>query len=270
MAGSEGTVASIPEFRWTRLSSDGVELAAAPDPDLFGTIVHELRGPLTVIRGQVQFARRQVGRDSVRELDAIDTAIAQVDRMGELITELLDHARLCSDGIRLNVGAMDLGDALDAAVRVHEYGAIPRIRFERPARDVRVRADPARLAQILDNLLSNALKYSAVDAPIEVSLTVRVHEAQVEIADHGVGIPPAERPRLFTPFFRASTARNVSGTGLGLNISRRLAELQGGRLWLGASSEAGSVFALVLPLVELNGAAVLVKPPSPQPRAAGC
>jgi signal transduction histidine kinase len=68
------------------------------------------------------------------------------------------------------------------------------------------------------------------------------------VADHGLGIPADELGGLFTPFFRASTAVSVAGTGLGLHISRRLAERQGGRLWLDASSGAGSVFALALPV----------------------
>jgi signal transduction histidine kinase len=94
--------------------------------------------------------------------------------------------------------------------------------------------------------VSNAIKYSAADTPIEVSLTTLGTEAQIRIADHGVGVPADERARLFAPFFRASTSRDVPGTGLGLHVSRRLAERQGGRLWLEASSSAGSVFVLEL------------------------
>ena len=98
------------------------------------------------------------------------------------------------------------------------------------------------------NVLGNAIKYSAADAPVDVSLTVQGAEAQVRIADHGVGVPADERGMLFTPFYRTSTTRDVRGIGLGLHISRRLAESHGGRLWLEESSSAGSVFALALPI----------------------
>jgi signal transduction histidine kinase len=85
--------------------------------------------------------------------------------------------------------------------------------------------------------------------PIEVSLTTIGAEAQVRVADHGRGVPVDERALLLTLFYRSSSTRGVPGTGLGLHISQRLAERQGGRLWLDASSSAGSVFALALPVL---------------------
>lgn len=99
--------------------------------------------------------------------------------------------------------------------------------MQRPLSNVRARGDEGRIAQVLDNVLNNALKYSGPSAPIEVSLTVAL---------------------IFTPFFRTSRTRQASGTGLGLHISKRLAERHGGGLWLEASSSSGSVFALALPV----------------------
>lgn len=96
--------------------------------------------------------------------------------------------------------------------------------------------------------MSNARKYSPAAAPIEVTLTVRGAAAQVQIRDQGRGVPADERSRLFTPFYRTSSSRGVPGTRLGLHISRQLAERQGGRLWLEASSNAGSVFAFEFPV----------------------
>lgn len=220
-----------------------------PDTDLLEMIVHELRAPLTVIRGQAQLARRHIGRDPAREREAIDTAIVQADRMAEMISDLLDHARLASNGLSLKVVAFDLVDAVVEAIARHEYEATSRISLQRPPGNVLVRGDPGRIAQILDNLLNNAIKYSGAQDPIEVSLTVDGHEAQVRIADQGVGVPPDERGLLFTPFYRTTRTRDVPGTGLGLHISKRLAERHGGGLWLEASSDAGSVFALGLPVV---------------------
>ncbi|MEP6694906.1 MAG: ATP-binding protein [Chloroflexota bacterium] len=219
-----------------------------PETDLFGMVVHELRAPLTVIRGQVQFARRHIGLDPEKERKAIDTAIAQADRMAQLITDLLDQARLASNGLSLKVAAFDLASAVDEAVARHEYGESPRITVERPAGAVRVRGDAGRIAQILDNLLSNAIKYSGSGDPIEVAVTVEGPDAQVRIADHGVGVPEGERGMLFSPFYRSSRTRDLPGTGLGLHISKRLAERHGGDVWLEESSSAGSVFAFSLPV----------------------
>jgi CheY-like chemotaxis protein len=219
-----------------------------PATDLFATVVHELRAPLTVMRGQTQLARRYIGQDPARERGAIDSALAQMDRMARMISELLSQSRLSSNALSLNVVAFDLVGAVAAAMARHQYGESARITFERPRAAVAVRGDPKRIAEILDNLLDNAIKYSAENAPIEVSLSQHGAEAHVRVADHGVGVPASERSMLFTPFYRTSRTSDIHGTGLGLHISQQLAKRHGGRLWLETSSDAGSVFALALPL----------------------
>jgi signal transduction histidine kinase len=219
-----------------------------PATDRLEVIVHELRAPLTVIRGQVQRARRHIGQDPAKERESIDIALAQTDRMAQLITELLDHSRLVSNGLSLKIVTFDLARAVAEAIGRHEYATSPRISLERPPGSVPVLGDPVRIAQILDNLLSNAMKYSGPADPIGVVVTVDRNEAQVRISDHGVGVPEDERDLLFTPFYRTSRTLNIPGTGLGLHISKRLTERHGGRLWLEASSSAGSVFAFALPV----------------------
>jgi signal transduction histidine kinase len=227
----------------------GQHLAADwPAADVFATVVHELRAPLTVMRGQTQLARRYIGQDPARERAAIDIALTQMDRMGRLISELLNQSRLSSNAMSLDVVAFDLVGAVETAVARHQYEEATRITFGRPVAAVVVRGDPKRIAEILDNLLDNAIKYSAENAAIEISLTVHDTEAQVRVADHGVGVPESERTMLFTPFYRTTRTSDVHGTGLGLHISQQLAKRHGGRLWLETSSEGGSVFALALPL----------------------
>jgi signal transduction histidine kinase len=167
--------------------------------------------------------------------------------MARLISELLNQSRLSSNALSLNVVPFDLVDAVAKAIARHEYGHTSRIAFERPSAPVAVRGDPERIAEILDNLLDNAIKYSPASASIEISLTEHGTDVHVRVADHGVGVPPSERSSLFTPFFRTSTTSHVAGTGLGLHISQQLAKRHGGRLWLEASSDAGSVFVLALP-----------------------
>lgn len=219
-----------------------------PETDLFGTIVHELRAPLTVIRGQLQLARRHVADDADRSRLAMDGAVAQVDRMDTLITQLLDHARLASNGLSLDVVEFDLAAQVADTLATHDLGTSPQIAFEAPSAPVPVQGDPARIAQILDNLISNAQKYSSPGSQISVSVRTRGAEAQVRVRDQGVGVPEGERALLFTPFYRTSVTRSTRGTGLGLHISQRLAERHGGRLWLEESSSSGSTFALALPL----------------------
>jgi len=220
----------------------------APPTDFLATVVHQLRAPLTVIKGQTQLARRYIGQDPARERAAIDSALSQIERMAQLISDLLNQSRINSNALSLSVVAFDLASAVVAAMTRHQYAEPARITFQRPPGAVAVRGDPNRIAEILDNLLDNAIKYSAENAPIEVWLRVRGTEAVVRVTGHGVGVPASERSMLFTPFFRTSRTAKVHGTGLGLHISQQLAKRHGGRLWLQASSDAGSVFALALPL----------------------
>lgn len=215
--------------------------------DFYSTAIHELRTPLTSIIGQTELARRSVETDPVRASEALDRALDQATRMSRLMDELLKGTRVAMGALSLEVVTFDLGLAVATSISQHEHEDTPRITFARPA-TVRVRGDPDRVAQILGNLLDNALKYTPPGSPIEVSLDVVDREALVRVRDHGLGVPPEDRDQLFTPFFRSSRTRDLPGTGLGLHISRRLAQQHGGRLWLETSADKGSVFALALPL----------------------
>jgi signal transduction histidine kinase len=225
----------------------GPASAAWGPADFFSTALHELRTPLTSIIGQAQLARRFVEKDPVRAGEALDRMLDQATRMNRLMSELLKNTRVAIGALSLQVVTFDLGVAVATAISQHEHEDAPRIAFAQ-AESVRVRGDPDRIAQILSNLLDNALKYSAPGSPIEVSLSVVDGDALVRVRDHGIGVPPDERDLLFTPFFRTSRTKDLPGTGLGLHISTRLAEQHGGRLWLETSTDAGSVFALALPV----------------------
>jgi signal transduction histidine kinase len=170
--------------------------------------------------------------------------------MNRLISQLLDHARVTVGALSLDVVTFDLGVAIAVAIPQYEHDDAPRITFRPPPAPVRVRGDPDRIAQVVGNLLDNALKYSPPGSPVAVSLTVTGGEACLRVEDGGVGIAPDERDRIFAPFYRTSRTRDVPGTGLGLHISRRLAEQHGGRLWLEQSRDPGSVFTLALPLAD--------------------
>ena len=216
--------------------------------DFFSTALHELRTPLTSIIGQAQLARRFVEKNPVRAVEALDRTLDQAKRMNRLITELLTETRVAMGALSLAVVTFDLGIAVATTISQHEHEDIPRITFVPPPEKVSVRGDPDRIAQILGNLLDNAIKYSATGSPIDVSLSVVDREAIIRVRDNGLGVPAAESDRLFSPFFRTSRTQDLPGTGLGLHISKRLAEQHGGRVWLETSTDAGSIFALALPI----------------------
>ena len=215
--------------------------------DFFAIAVHELRTPLMSISGQAQFAQRYIEKDPKRAVEALAKVLEQTKRMDKLIGDLLDYGRAGSGALSLEVVTFDLGVSTAITIALYEHEETPRITLMTPQR-VRVQGDPDRIAQILGNLLDNAIKYSPPRSGIEVSLTVVGTEVHLRVTDCGLGIPDAERGPLFAPFFRTTRTRDIPGTGLGLHISRRIAEQHRGRLWLESSSGVGSTFVLALPL----------------------
>jgi signal transduction histidine kinase len=112
--------------------------------------------------------------------------------------------------------------------------------------------DPTRAAQIIGNLLGNAIKYTPREGLIRITVDLAPEEGflQVSVADNGVGIAPEDQDKLFRRFFRAASATQTraSGTGLGLYIARSLVELHGGRIWLDSDPSTGSVFYVTFPI----------------------
>jgi signal transduction histidine kinase len=226
---------------------DGPASADWGAADFFSMAVHELRAPLTSIDGHAQLAQRFLVKDPVRAADSLVRIREQSKRMTRLIADLLDRARVSVGALSLEVVTFDLGVATAITIGLADSSESPRITFTTPA-PLRIQGDPERIAQILANLLDNATRYSAPGSAIGVALTVVGNEAQIRVTDRGVGVPEDERERIFAPFYRASRTREIPGTGLGLHISRRIAEQHHGRLWLESTSESGSVFVLALPM----------------------
>jgi signal transduction histidine kinase len=222
-----------------------------PVADFFSMAAHELRTPLTSIEGLAQRAQRFVATDPARVAEALLGIREQSKRMNRLIGDLLDHGRAGAGALSLEVVTFDLGVAIAMTIGTYELEDAPRIRFSAPAQPVRIQGDPDRIAQIVGNLLDNAIKYSPPRSAIEVALTIEGSDAQIHVTDRGVGVPADESDRIFAPFYRTSRTREISGTGLGLHISRRIAEQHHGRLWMERSSGAGSEFVIELPLTRL-------------------
>ncbi|MDE3103296.1 MAG: PAS domain-containing protein [Chloroflexota bacterium] len=212
--------------------------------ELFTMANHDLRTPLTAILGFVQMARRQV-HDTERVASSLEAIERQCTRMVRLIRDLLDVARFESGTIPLEPMPTDVAAMVHIAAERHAESE--RIVLDVPDTPVRAVVDPDRIDQILDNLLSNALRHTRPGTRVEVSLRVEGAEAVLRVKDQGAGIAPDEQERLFKPFSQLPRGRSFGGTGLGLHISRRIAEAHGGTLVLEETSERGSTFALALP-----------------------
>lgn len=213
-------------------------------------IAHELRTPLSVLRLQIESIE-----DGVEQ--ATPAALASLAEEVQLLSRLVDDLRLLSlaDAGQLTL-ALDTVDAAEAIERTVQ-AAIPRARQQRielraepVALALAAQADPQRLAQILGNLVENALRYTPAGGQVTLRAALDAQGAVVfEVADTGAGIAPAELAQIFERFYRADKARtrDTGGSGLGLAIARRLAELQGGRIWASSEPGQGARFYVALP-----------------------
>ena len=217
---------------------------------LIATVNHELRNPLASLSGHLQLASRYAARDDMRDRvqPSIDEARKQVTRLVRLADDLQVISTRASE-FRVEPEVFDLVESANgAARRVAALDSGRDVTVNATLAPLMVKADPARLDQIFDNLLKNAVAYSPRDAPIEISTGAEADHAVIRVRDHGAGIDPDERDRIFERFVRGTAAANQAGMGIGLYVSRRIATRMGGRLFIEESSSEGSVFAVEIPL----------------------
>ncbi|OLC19132.1 MAG: hypothetical protein AUH27_06650 [Chloroflexi bacterium 13_1_40CM_66_19] len=213
---------------------------------------HELRGPVTVIRGYVSMLEGGLlGHLNDRGRKAAAMMSAKASEMNELIDEMVEAARLEDGGLTLKLVESDLRDIARSAT----FSVAPlvdsrhQVDLDLPERRVRVKVDPDRTKTIIANLLSNAIKYSPNGGPITCHVRARAGIARVAVSDHGLGIAPENLHMLFTRFGRVITpeTEHLKGTGLGLFLGRQLARLQGGDITVISVPGKGSTFTLHLP-----------------------
>lgn len=214
---------------------------------------HELRGPVTVIRGYVSMLESGLlGELNDRGHKAAGVMAAKVSEMNELIEEMIEAARLEEGGVTLRQEEIDLRAVARAAEEVVAPLLEPKhtLEMDLPDRRVRVNADRDRTKTIITNLLSNAIKYSPDGGTITCQVRARSGTARVAVTDQGLGIPREGMSVLFTRFGRVITpeTEHLKGTGLGLFLGRQLARLQGGDITVASVEGEGSTFTLQLPV----------------------
>lgn len=222
-------------------------------------VSHQFRTPLAIIDSNVQRLVRRGAKVTEGEIAQRAARIRTgITRLTRLVEATLDAARLDTGQIEVKLAPCDLADLVQTACeRQKEMTPDYEIAFH--ADDLSVPpcalCDTALVEHILVNLLSNAIKYSPSGRPIRVQVGTADETAWCAVADQGVGVPEDEVPRLFERFFRASTASGVPGTGIGLNLSRSLARLQGGDVSVESRAGEGSIFTLTLPRAQTDALA---------------
>ena len=217
---------------------------------LIATVNHEIRNPLASLSGYLQLASRYSRREDMRE--RVSPAIDEAERQVGRLVRLADDLQVISSPsavFRMELEPFDLALAAHAAARrVEALDPTREVTVSAPSVPLMAWADPARLDQILDNLLKNAVAYSPRVTPIEISASAEADHALIRVRDHGAGIDPADRERIFERFARGATAASQPGMGIGLYVSRAIAMRMGGRLFIEESSSQGTVFAVEIPL----------------------
>lgn len=211
---------------------------------------HELKTPLAILRSYLEALTTDlVGGLDRQQREFLAAAAEGARRLQRLVEELLDLAALESGNLPLSIGAVDAPSAIRAAFEellpLARLGEV-EVRLG-PLESATARADPARLAQVLRNLLDNALKYTPPAGRVRLSCRRRGDAVVLEVTDTGVGIPADELPRIFDEFYRVRRAPQGEGAGLGLAIVRRLVLAMGGRIDVTSQTGSGSRFSVELP-----------------------
>jgi PAS domain S-box-containing protein len=221
--------------------------------DFVAAVSHELRTPLTSIYGFVETLLRQdipFGEEERRIF--LGYIASESERLTEIVDQLLNVARLDAGDLQVELGRIDVGSVVSELVEtVEESGVMNGHRFEidLPDEPLAAEADPDKVRQIFNILVENALRYSPGGGTVTVGARRSDDRVEVRVADQGIGIPAAERERIFRKFYRAESAARdgAAGTGLGLFIAKELVTAMGGRIWVESTEGEGSSFSFELP-----------------------
>jgi len=222
--------------------------------EFVSVVAHELRTPMTSIRGYADMlAKGMVGPLTPDQEKFIHTIRRNAKHMQVLVSDLQDVSRIESGRLRLQMKPTLLADALESARQATQAQIKARsqqLTIEVPEDLPLVHADPARLEQILINLLSNAYKYTPAGGHIHVQAWLEGAHVHCAVSDTGIGISEKDQAHLFTKFFRSddSAVRDIAGTGLGLCIVKSLAELQGGEVEVESLPGEGTTCTFTMPV----------------------
>jgi signal transduction histidine kinase len=216
--------------------------------ELINIVSHELRTPLASVLGFTSLLLKRDFDPPTRRhyLGIVD---AQARRLAALLEDFLDVQRMEQTGIELLEQKVDLARLLDEQAQLYaKQSPSHQVHVELAERPLAVRGDANRLAQVVGNLLSNAIKYSDEGSVVALAAERHGDDVRMTVRDEGRGIAPDQQERIFTKFFRGDAgATGITGTGLGLAVSREIVEAHGGRIGFDSASGAGSTFWVELP-----------------------
>lgn len=247
-AAVEAALASAPGPSGPAAASDGGAPAGpSVSEELLHWVAHELKTPISSARLAAELLLKRMGDASSSERGPAEVVLRQLGRMDRFVQAALDAGQLQEGRVTLQRERLDLGTWLEHR-QIDWRASHPEVEVSlaRPQEPALVLADRERLAQVLDNLVSNAARHGSAAGRVDVRLELAPGTAQVHVIDHGPGIAASELPRLFTRFYRPPNS-SPRGHGLGLFIASSLARLHGGTLTVRSELGKGATFTLTLP-----------------------
>jgi signal transduction histidine kinase len=244
---------------------DEVQRANIAKSDFVSFVAHELKNPMTSIKGYTELlAAGSVGQINEMQTNFLHTIKSNVERMSVLVSDLNDNAKIEAGRLRLEYRAVQVPDIVDDVLRSTKKQIEEKrqtVQMHIPADMPGVWADPVRVGQVLTNLVSNAHKYTPEGGAVVIGAESTANRWDPEgakqvvhlwVRDNGIGIGIEDQAKIFQKFFRSddSKAREAPGTGLGLNITKSLVEMQGGRIWFESEFRRGTTFHFTVPVAE--------------------
>jgi len=242
-----------------------VQRANVAKSDFVAFVAHELKNPMTSIKGYTDLmSAGAVGPISDMQSTFLNTIKTNVERMSTLVSDLNDNSKLEAGRLRLDYKAVEVPPLLDETVRSLKRQIEEKkqtVETVMPEKLPLIWADRIRVVQVLVNLLSNSYKYTPEGGHLEVGAEESANHwdpngaarvVHIWVKDNGLGMTPEDQKKLFQKFFRSddAEARKSPGTGLGLNITKSLIELQGGKIWFESEFRAGTTFHITVPVAE--------------------
>jgi len=210
---------------------------------------HELKTPLTVIKANLQILEHKMQDDT--KVDFVNKTLSQVNKLTNLIADLLDVSKIQTGALELNRSNFELIPFLEEVIEdIQQTSPEHKIIFNAAEKNIVARADRDRLEQVVINLLTNAIKYSPGAKEVMVDVYTKDNNIVVAIRDKGIGIPQDDMDKVFTRFFRVrGLASTFSGSGIGLYISSEIIKRHGGKMWVESEIDKGSAFYFTVPSV---------------------
>lgn len=228
--------------------------------DFVANVSHEFRTPLTAIQGFAETLLAGAMDDPQNRFRFLEIILDHARRLARLTEDLLMLSKMDADRLDLEIHRLNVSQFVESCIETTKRPAAEKdIRISVNLQDSipDVAADRRRLAEVLQNLLDNAIQYTPAGGQIMVSASTDSVEVTFTVSDTGIGIPRADQPRIFERFYRVDVARSreVGGTGLGLSIAKHLVDAHGGRIWVESEVGQGSQFHFTVPVFDPEGAA---------------